>query len=145
MATPTMSDNHDPVLIEQSLRLAAANKAIADADREGYSEISSGVYLNSKESITLDQEAWIQEGDPFHDYSRAPYWITTNDGQDPTPIYAADELVDIVDVDKELEEIMASADRRASLGAVAQDARPQDSNLASPEEALARRSRGRAM
>lgn len=169
MTSPTMFVDIDPEVIEQSLRLAAANQAMVDAERDGYTRLRSGLYLNSQESITAEQDAWIQEGDPVYDFSQASYWLTTDDGQVPTPIYGVDDLVDYVDIDDQLEKVLATADRRESLTTIAQDARPQvslalpeeamarhrlemaatqprpQSDLASPDDYLARRNRGRAM
>ena len=66
---------------------------------QGSVEISSGVFLNSQESILADQEGWDEEdAGKSIDLSRFPFWITTNDGQ-LLPIYGPDDgdLVSIVD------------------------------------------------
>ena len=55
--------------------------AIAAVIVEGCIQIAPGVHLSTRENIEADQADWMQEGDKVHDFSKAPYWMTTNDGQ----------------------------------------------------------------
>lgn len=71
-------------------------EAIQAAQAEGRIEIAAGVHLSSQENIVADQDDWSVEGDQMHDFTKAPYWITTNDGQ-VQPIYGMDDK-DLIDV-----------------------------------------------
>lgn len=62
--------------------------AIAAVVVEGCIQIAPGVYLSTRENIEADQLDWMQEGDKVHDFSKAPYWMTTNDGE-VHPIHGA--------------------------------------------------------
>jgi hypothetical protein len=56
-------------------------EAINAAQAEGCIEISSGVYLNSQENIVAEQQVWSDEDSAKHvDFSKAAFWITTDDG-----------------------------------------------------------------
>lgn len=61
--------------------------------------VKSGVFIQKREDIIADQKSWDDE-DPckFDDFSTCPYWITTDDGQDPAGI----------DNDAELNELMST-------------------------------------
>ena len=70
-----------------------AQEAIAKATLNGWVEISSGVYLNSQTSIVADQEGWDEmDESKLHDFTKAPFWITTDNGLDPVGIFAADDM-----------------------------------------------------
>lgn len=56
-------------------------QACSLAIQSGCVEIQSGVHLSSKENIMADQDDWLVEGCEVHDFTKAPFWITTNDGQ----------------------------------------------------------------
>ena len=72
-------------------------ETIQAAQAEGQIEIATGVYLNSQESIVADQADWGDEdGAKTTDFTKAPFWITTNDGQ-VQPIYGVDDK-DLIDV-----------------------------------------------
>lgn len=66
---------------------------------EGCVEISSGLYLNSRENILADQINW-DEGDSCKtmDFSKFKYWITTNNGRDPIGIDKFEELCGHLDI-----------------------------------------------
>ena len=73
-------------------------EAIQAAQAEGQSEIAPGVYLNSQESIVADQADFDDEdGAKTTDFTKAPFWITTDDGQ-VQPVYGVDDedLIDIL-------------------------------------------------
>lgn len=73
---------------------AAALKVAQD---KGSVEVAAGVYLNSQESIVADQADFGDEdGAKTTDFTKAPFWITTNDGQ-VQPIYGVDDK-DLIDV-----------------------------------------------
>jgi len=73
---------------------AAALKVAQD---NGSVEVAAGVYLNSQESIVADQADFSDEdGAKTTDFTTAPFWITTNDGQ-VQPIYGVDDK-DLIDV-----------------------------------------------
>lgn len=78
-------------------RTSSRNSAalFARADKEGSIEVGAGVWLNSEVNMLADQRAW-DEGDASktEDFTTAPYWITTDDGQGPTAICDADDLRD---------------------------------------------------
>ena len=83
--------------IIMTIKIYTPAEAIQAAQAEGCLEISAGVHLSSQEDIVADQDDWSVEGDQMHDFTKAPYWITTNDGQ-VQPIYGADDegLIDIL-------------------------------------------------
>lgn len=133
--------------IERYLRNSAAEKCVADADKHGWTEVSSGVYLNTSSNITADQADW-DEADAAKglDFSKASYWITTDDGRAPMAIIGAgdDDLRELVDVDAALSKAADRLDARDALAKVAQAGRPE-AGLASVEAALACQTRGRSM
>lgn len=117
---------------EKTLRTSAAEKAVKDADRYGWTEVRRDVYLDTADRMKAFG----------HDVSAAPYWMTTQDGTPPRPIRGADDpqLRAMVDVDRDLAQVaqrIGEMDRQASAG--------RGLELASVDEYLARRSRGRAM
>ena len=76
----------------------SSDEAIRAAQAEGCIEIAEGVYLNSQESILADHADWSDEDDAMNmDFTKAPFWINTNDGK-VQPIYGADDegLIDIL-------------------------------------------------
>jgi hypothetical protein len=83
--------------ITMTIKTYTPAEAIQAAQAEGCIEIAAGVHLSSQENIVADQDDWSVEGDQMHDFTKAPCWITTNDGQ-VQPIYGADDegLIDIL-------------------------------------------------
>lgn len=75
----------------------AAKKLLEIAAKDGWVEISDGVYLSSRENIQADQLDW-DEQDPSKsfDFSGAEFWLTTDSGQLPTPVAGCDDLLDLV-------------------------------------------------
>lgn len=72
-------------------------EALQAAQAEGQIEIASGVYLNSQECVVADQADFSDEdGDKTTDFTKAPFWITTDDGQ-VQPVYGEDDK-DLIDV-----------------------------------------------
>jgi len=72
-------------------------EAIQAAQAEGQIEIAPGVYLNSQESIVADQaDLSDEDGAKKIDFTKAPFWMTTDDGQ-VHPIYGVDDEV-LIDV-----------------------------------------------
>jgi len=99
-ALAEIADQHRPTA---TLTKHAAQQACERADHDGSTEISAGVYLNSRESIQEEQAQWNDgDGAKHVDFSQAPYWLTTDDGQEPVAITGADdqELLDTVSVDE---------------------------------------------
>ncbi|WP_329889287.1 hypothetical protein [Stenotrophomonas sepilia] len=73
---------------------AAALKVAQD---NGSVEVAAGVYLNSQESIVADQAKLSDEdGAKNIDFTKAPFWLTTDDGQ-VQPVYGVDDE-DLIDV-----------------------------------------------
>lgn len=71
--------NTTPYTPCKAIRLAALQAAAA----YGYVEIAPGVYLTSQESMVAEQTEWGDEDwdeSEITDFTRAPFWITTNDG-----------------------------------------------------------------
>lgn len=61
------------------------------AQKNGCIELSSGVWLNTQESIIEEQKGWFDEdGAKGFDFTKAPMWISTDDGV-LVPIYGADD------------------------------------------------------
>lgn len=125
----------DIYTVERTLRADAADKAVATADTYGWTELRSGVYLDSAEHMTS----------LGHDAKDAPYWMTTSDSEPPTPIWGShdERLRGMVDVDRELNQAalaIDAIDRKAR-----ETAREPVRELAGVEEAMEKRSRGRAM
>lgn len=118
--------------VERTLRKTAAEKAVAQADRYGWTEVRRDVYLDTADRLKAFG----------HDVSAAPYWMTTQDGSPPRPIRGADDptLRAMVDVDRDLTRAakrIDELDRQAAAG--------RGLDLASADDYLARKSRGRAM
>lgn len=70
------------------------------ARENGFVEISSGVYLNSRDYVIAEQDGWADEDECKNfDFTAAPYWLTTNDGQEPVPVYNENDsdLVEAMD------------------------------------------------
>ena len=71
-------------------------EAIDLARKNGCIELSSGVWLYTQESIVEEQKSWDEEdGSKVFDFTKAPMWISTDDGE-LLPIFGADDgaLVD---------------------------------------------------
>jgi len=61
--------------------------------------VKFGVFIQTSENIISDQKDWCDEDQAKStDFSTSPYWITTDDGQDPAGI----------DNDAELNELMST-------------------------------------
>jgi len=127
-----MSNNLDLNEVERTLRRTAAEKAVKDADRYGWTEVRRDVYLDTADRLKSFG----------HDVSAAPYWLTTQDGTPPRPIQGADDpkLRAMVDVDRDLAKV---AQRINEVERQAVASRGLD--LASADEYLARKGRGRAL
>lgn len=70
-------------------------------DIEGYLEIESGVYLNSREHLIEQQKWWVDEDKcktfDFNDYE---YWITTEGETVPDGVNSIEEgLLTIIGID----------------------------------------------
>lgn len=117
----------------------AAQQACERADQDGWTELSDGVYLNSSESIQEEQAQWNDGDNAKHvDFSKAPYWLTTDDGQEPVAISGADDadLLEAVSVD---ERVASYAQERAEASAsITLPQRPQEA-LATAEQVQAKR------
>lgn len=73
-------------------------EALQAAQTEGWVAIAAGVYLNSRASIIEEQSEWIDEDDAKNiDFKRAPFWLTTNCGAVPQPIYG-EEDEDLIEI-----------------------------------------------
>lgn len=71
---------------------AIRHAALHVAQVEGSVQKAVGVWLCSQEHVIDDQEVWGDEdGAKAIDFTIAPFWITTDCGNDPTPIYGADD------------------------------------------------------
>ena len=66
--------------------------------KEGSVQLSSGVWLETAESLISQQKGW-EDGDGCKemDFTCAPFWITTDDGETPVSIYDAEDLKDFDD------------------------------------------------
>ncbi|WP_140722600.1 hypothetical protein [Pseudomonas sp. Hp2] len=118
--------------VERTLRRTAAEKAVAQADKYGWTEVRRDVYLDTADRLKAFG----------HDVSAAPYWMTTQDGTPPRPIRGADDptLRAMVDVDRDLTRAakrIDEMDRQAAAG--------RGLDLASADDYLAWKSRGRAL
>ena len=59
------------------------------AAKNGYVEIQSGVYLWSQGCIISEQKLWDKEDKSKKtDFTKAPYWITDNDGLKPIRVFS---------------------------------------------------------
>ena len=69
--------------------------ALSAAKEKGFIRIGCGVYLSSQESIVDQQRDWQAdgtEGGQVYDFTSAPFWLTTDCGADPQPIYDASDV-----------------------------------------------------
>ena len=66
---------------------------VGEAHFYTFAEVKDGVSLSTAESMATQQRVWA-DGDPSKeiDFSTAPYWLTTDDGQDPTPIAELEDI-----------------------------------------------------
>jgi hypothetical protein len=63
------------------------------AKKDGYVEFRAGLYLCEKEYLIGEQASWGDEDQSkAFDFSAAPYWLTTDDGQQPQAIHDASDL-----------------------------------------------------
>lgn len=88
--------------IERALRQTTAEKAVADADKYGWTEVRRGVFLDTAERMKASgQEA-----------QGAPYWMSTNDGQPPVAVQGAHDegLRGMVDVARDLAQAARNLD-----------------------------------
>lgn len=144
----TIENSVDADQIEHSLRVEAAKELIEKTDKSGWLEINdSGAFLHSRDSIQVDQADWHEEDECKNfDFSIAPYWLTG--AGEPMAIYGPqdDDLLCMLDIDEdELEAAIRLAEaeqRREALSEVSKASRPVN-NLASPDEYMARKNRGR--
>ena len=63
------------------------------AKEEGSVQLSSGVWLETAESLISQQKGW-EDGDGCKemDFTCAPFWLTTDDGQTPVSVCDAEDL-----------------------------------------------------
>ena len=67
------------------------------ATQQGWIEIQSGVYVNSLASILAEQAGWDDSDESKSiDFTRAPFWLTTDSGDAPVPVRNASDLPDTV-------------------------------------------------
>ncbi len=68
-----------------------------DADTHGLVEVQPGVFLQTAQNMVEEQSTWPDE-DPAKgmDFSVAPYWVTTDDGVTPIPVWNEEDLVEVV-------------------------------------------------
>lgn len=72
-------------------------EALQVVTAEGSIEIVCGVYLNSRENLLADQAGLPEEDEANKtDFTQAPFWLTTDDGQ-VLPVYGEDDE-DLIDV-----------------------------------------------
>lgn len=156
-----MNEPYELDTIERYLRETTAEKAVSDANKYGWTEVQSGAYLSTSAALKIDQTDWDEaDANKAMDFSKAPYWITTDDGQTPKAIMGATDetLRSMVDVDAAMNEAAVKLDTRDTLAKTAQAARPAQEErkvreerpvaelaLASVEEVMAHRSRGMRM
>ena len=69
------------------------NEIRKDLAEYRYAEVADGVYVSTRESIEAEKAEW-SENDPAlkMNFSKAPYWITTDNGVTPIAIYDLSEL-----------------------------------------------------
>lgn len=132
-----MNDLTDIDYVERYLRTQAADKAVADADKFGWTEVRRGVFLDTAERMKATGQ----------DAEGAPYWMSTNDGEPPVAIQGAQDsrLRAMVDVDRDLDAAALKIDARDAASKVARAKPAQDSDLADPAEVEAHQSHSRRM
>lgn len=67
------------------------------ATQQGWIEIQAGVYVNSLANILAEQAGWDDHDEMKSiDFTRAPYWLTTDSGDIPVPVRSPSDLPDTV-------------------------------------------------
>lgn len=135
-------------IIERYLRETAATRAVENADNYGWAEVAPGVHLNTAEYMIEDQAGWHEyDQAKGMDFSTSPYWMTADNGATPEPIASAqdEDLRSAVDVSADMNRAAENIDIRDSMARGANQGKSAGEDLASPEQAMARRSRGRVM
>lgn len=66
------------------------------AREEGWIAVKPGVWLNSSDGMKLGLEGWYPEQTAVVDYSTHPFWITTLDSDEPTPVDTPEELCSLL-------------------------------------------------
>ncbi|MFY2764329.1 hypothetical protein [Arenimonas sp. MALMAid1274] len=80
-----MNANYTP---PNAIRAAALQLATT----QGFVEVSPGVYLHTSENIASDAESWGDEDQAKAiDFSKYPFWLTTNSGDGPVGITGIDD------------------------------------------------------
>lgn len=71
--------------------------AFSVADEKSFAEVQDGVFVQSKESLLLEQKTWGDEDEAKNiDFSLYDYWLVCDDGQDPQGILDLNDLKKMV-------------------------------------------------
>ena len=63
----------------------------------GWVEVQDGCYLNTAQSIISEQSGWDEaDGSKKIDFTKAPFWITTDNGCAPQPIYDEQDFKEVI-------------------------------------------------
>lgn len=75
-------------------QIEIAQKMLEKVDVDGEVTLTSGVFLQTTESLKEEQTHW-SEYDPCKTMNLkvAPYWITSDNGIIPIPVYDAENLL----------------------------------------------------
>ena len=108
LSTP-VCDAEDPELVglvsensEKVAKLIEAHQAdkvnarlLELVEAKGCIQVTAGVYVQTSENLIAEQVTWGPEDlSADADFSVAPFWITTDSGDDPVPVEDEDDVVD---------------------------------------------------
>lgn len=68
---------------------------VGEAQFYTFARVRDGVSLSTANAMIIEQRDWAdEESSKGVDFSQAPYWLTTDDGQDPIPVSSLDDIND---------------------------------------------------
>ncbi|QFY42687.1 hypothetical protein F6R98_08655 [Candidatus Methylospira mobilis] len=74
-----------------------AKTLLTDADRDGSVKIHAGVWLLSQAAIVSEQQGWSEFDASYNkDFTTAPYWIVSDNGNEPVGVANANELQEVI-------------------------------------------------
>jgi hypothetical protein len=75
------------------MKMTTVKDFFSAAKKDGYVEFRAGLYLWEKDHLIEEQASW-DDADQSKgvDFSAAPFWLTTDDGQQPQAIHDVSDL-----------------------------------------------------
>lgn len=73
------------------------NEVMKDIEKNGYSEVSEGIYLQDKDTLIAEKSELDDADDSKEiDFSGYEYWVTTDSGVEPEGFDSIEEAINYI-------------------------------------------------